>query len=289
MRQGVSVCVPAFNEQKRIVSCLESIIAQQGIEIVEILVGVNSSTDRTEERVAAMSARDSRVRAVRSAKGKPHAWNALNSEARCDLRFFQDGDCVAPANTYAQLLRELGDHDIAGASLLGEPPAGSLVARLICFPRRLVHPYPVLNGGLYLMRYSRVREQVMRRSGSAIMPGEIINDDVFLQIMCDRVAVSERAFVLYETSRSIDAEIRRYRRMQTGLFRLQEAYPVRYQGKVDRERAYSRIDILRCRFRHMTAGEKIAAPLVLPLRHLFYRYINAQAARKKPEASVSWK
>ena len=87
----VSVCIPAYNEEDSIIKCLTSVSNQESIEIDEILVGTNLSTDRTDELVNAYAKKDSRVKVVTSLKGKANAWNALNREAKNSLRIFQDG------------------------------------------------------------------------------------------------------------------------------------------------------------------------------------------------------
>jgi dolichol-phosphate mannosyltransferase len=59
----VSVLVPTFNEVKRLRPCLEGLM-QQGATVREVLVVDGNSSDGTSELVAAVSARDGRVRII---------------------------------------------------------------------------------------------------------------------------------------------------------------------------------------------------------------------------------
>ena len=53
--QPVSVCIAAHNEESCITQTLDSILKQTYPEEIEVLVGVNGSTDRTAEVVQAYS------------------------------------------------------------------------------------------------------------------------------------------------------------------------------------------------------------------------------------------
>ena len=70
---ALSVLIPARNEELSIGAAVESVLASTGLEL-EVLVLDDASTDRTAELVAALAARDSRVRLV-SSSALPHGWN----------------------------------------------------------------------------------------------------------------------------------------------------------------------------------------------------------------------
>jgi len=97
LSEGVSVLIPARNEERVIAASIESLLASQGIEI-EVIVLDDGSTDSTAEIVRTIATRDARVR-LRSSpplpggwNGKQHACYALAQEARSNVLCFLDAD-----------------------------------------------------------------------------------------------------------------------------------------------------------------------------------------------------
>ena len=97
LAEGVSVLIPARNEERVIAACLESLLASRGIA-VDIVVLDDGSTDRTAEIVREIALRDSRVRLLSSPplpggwNGKQHACYALSKAARSSVLCFLDAD-----------------------------------------------------------------------------------------------------------------------------------------------------------------------------------------------------
>jgi glycosyltransferase involved in cell wall biosynthesis len=285
----ISVCVPAYNEEERIQACLESALRQQGVEISEILVGINSSTDHTRQIVEASAKTDPRIRVVDSPKGKVNAWNALNAVAKNDLRIFQDGDCAASAGAYARLVDELGDNEIIGASSERNYEGRKITSMILNFPRRYISVIPILNGGLYLMDYQKVSSCFKNKLGVVAMPAGMINEDNFLQGICPRVAVSESAFVLINPSGGILEEIERYKRMFYGHLIAARKYPAVFTADFEKISFYLKAVNLLKIFRLATLSEKIVFPFVIPVRSLIYAYIHLMARRAKTTSDFSWK
>lgn len=99
----ISILVPARNEEKDIVPCLES-LRRQDYPNFEILVLDDSSSDSTAPLVAEIAARDCRVRLLKGQSlpkgwaGKPFACHQLASEAKGSWLLFTDADTIhAPA------------------------------------------------------------------------------------------------------------------------------------------------------------------------------------------------
>jgi Glycosyl transferase family 2 len=94
---GISVLIPARNEERVIGASIESLLASRGVQI-EIIVLDDSSTDRTAEIVHGFAARDARVRLEHSPglprgwNGKQHACHALAAMARFKILCFLDAD-----------------------------------------------------------------------------------------------------------------------------------------------------------------------------------------------------
>lgn len=284
---NISVCIPAYNEESNIRQCLDSVIGQSGVRIVEILVGVNSSTDGTQQIVEEFSRLDSRVRVIHSAKGKVNAWNALNRSAACNTRVFQDGDCIAPAGSYDRLINLLDGHDIVGTSVERDTHGCSLITKLINFPRRYINPQCRLNGGLYVMDYAKVSDCMRRLIGDVVMPGDVINDDAFLQLVCKSVVVSEDVFVIIRPSGNISNEIRRYRRMGQGGRMLINKYGS--DGIGDRTIRMSAVRSLMIQFAKASLLEKILFPLISPLKFAIFRYIHYMARKISSDYRLEWK
>lgn len=94
---GVSVLIPARNEEATIARALDAVLANRDVTL-EVVVLDDHSTDRTAEIVRAYAARDTRVR-LESApplppgwSGKQHACHVLAGLARHDVLLFQDAD-----------------------------------------------------------------------------------------------------------------------------------------------------------------------------------------------------
>lgn len=94
---GISVLIPARNEENSIAACVESVLASCVGEL-EVLVLDDHSTDRTADVVQEIAARDTRVRSAPAPPlpegwcGKQHACFVLASLARYEVLAFLDAD-----------------------------------------------------------------------------------------------------------------------------------------------------------------------------------------------------
>ena len=111
---GVSVVVPAYNEEKGIVAAVRSLVASDYPD-VEVLVVDDGSTDRTAEVVEAL--RLPGVTVIRQANGgKPRALNTGIARARHDLLVLVDGDTVFEPDALRELVAPLADPDVGAVS-----------------------------------------------------------------------------------------------------------------------------------------------------------------------------
>ncbi|WP_372422527.1 glycosyltransferase [Salinarimonas chemoclinalis] len=105
----VSVLIPARDEEENIAACVESALASEGVA-VEVVVMDDGSTDRTAEIVAALAARDARVRLERAPPlpagwtGKVHACQRLADAARGTHLLFVDADVRLAQRAAASLV-----------------------------------------------------------------------------------------------------------------------------------------------------------------------------------------
>ena len=126
----ISVVVPAYNEEKTLPACLNSLLNQDCTFPYEIIVVDNASTDRTAE-----IARQYNARLLREpVKGVASARRAGFAAARADLIASTDADCVAPSDWLAQIRRAFTKQPeliaVGGYTLFYDAPYG-----LNFFPR----------------------------------------------------------------------------------------------------------------------------------------------------------
>jgi cellulose synthase/poly-beta-1,6-N-acetylglucosamine synthase-like glycosyltransferase len=108
LSEGVSVLIPARNEERVIAASIESVLASRGIGI-EIVVLDDGSTDRTAEIVRNIAVRDARVHLQSSPplpggwNGKQHACYALAQAARSNVLCFLDADVRLAPEALAEM------------------------------------------------------------------------------------------------------------------------------------------------------------------------------------------
>jgi len=129
------VMVLAYNEERQIEACLNSIFAADPGRKFEVFVMANGCTDRTEEIVQQYSRRRTEVHLVSIALGdKCNAWNVFIHEtvpALCpgrDIYFFMDGDARAVLGSFTAMARALQDNPHAHAAS-AVPMSGRNAAR----------------------------------------------------------------------------------------------------------------------------------------------------------------
>jgi hypothetical protein len=94
---GVSILIPARNEERSIGPAVEAALASEGVDL-EVIVLDDHSEDRTAEIVRSIAARDERLRLETAPRlpegwcGKQHACWALSRLATKEVFLFQDAD-----------------------------------------------------------------------------------------------------------------------------------------------------------------------------------------------------
>ena len=122
--EQISVLIPARNEEAGIAAALESVLANEGIEL-EVIVLDDGSTDRTAAIVAEFAAKDARVRLAMSPPlpsdwcGKQHACFQLSLLAKFEVITFLDADVRLGQ---VALERMVGFLRTSGASLVSGFP-----------------------------------------------------------------------------------------------------------------------------------------------------------------------
>lgn len=133
---AVSVLIPARNEEGNIAATLKSVLANRGVEF-EVVVLDDHSTDRTAEIVAAIAARDPRVRLELAPPlpagwcGKPHACHVLAQRARYDTLVFIDADVQLAAEALGRMAGFMEKSGVALASGVPHQQLGTFSERLL--------------------------------------------------------------------------------------------------------------------------------------------------------------
>jgi cellulose synthase/poly-beta-1,6-N-acetylglucosamine synthase-like glycosyltransferase len=112
---SVSVVVAAWNEEDVIAARIENLLAlDYPAEALEILVASDASTDRTDQIVQQLAAREPRVRLLRCPRGgKVAAQNLAVRETRSEIVAFSDANATWAPDALAKLVADFADPDVA--------------------------------------------------------------------------------------------------------------------------------------------------------------------------------
>jgi len=118
--ERVSILIPARNEAHRITPTLVSVLAQEGIDDLEILILDDGSTDGTGEIAESIAAGDPRVKVIHGVddtppdgwRGKPWACHRLSEHATGSVLVFIDADVVLHSQAVAVAVRELREREL---------------------------------------------------------------------------------------------------------------------------------------------------------------------------------
>ncbi|HEV2087328.1 MAG TPA: glycosyltransferase, partial [Cryptosporangiaceae bacterium] len=196
----VSVLLPLRDEAERVEPCLRALLAQTGVDTLEIVVLDDRSSDGTAALVRRVAGADPRVRLVAGVDppvgwlGKPHACHQLARHAHpdADVLVFVDADVVLAPHAVAAAVGQL---DESGLDLVSPyprqvtvTPAERLVQPLLQWswltflPLRVAEtsPRPSLtaaNGQLLAVR----RIAYEKPGGHAAVRSEVIEDVALLR------------------------------------------------------------------------------------------------------------
>jgi glycosyltransferase involved in cell wall biosynthesis len=203
----ISVCIAAYNEAGTIGRLLHQLSMAVDNGVVEILVCANGCTDGTESLVAQFADRDSRVRLILSAKGKPAAWNALMQEARSDIRLFLDADVRLAPDFFPALQQALRAHPgaaiIAARDLPKQERSGAgqflsaLASRAFGFDYVCGRAYALRLG---IARRARAGSSQPVEPGCLEMPLQVLHEDFWLEVAIglSLIAFAPAARVYYD-------------------------------------------------------------------------------------------
>jgi glycosyltransferase involved in cell wall biosynthesis len=111
----VSVIVAAWDEEEVIERRLENLLRlDYPPDLLEIVVASDASTDRTDELVEAVAAREPRVRLIRCPRGgKVAAQNHAVPQTRGEILAFSDANALWAAPALRRMVRNFADPEVA--------------------------------------------------------------------------------------------------------------------------------------------------------------------------------
>jgi cellulose synthase/poly-beta-1,6-N-acetylglucosamine synthase-like glycosyltransferase len=115
---SVSLIVAAHDEEDVIERRVENLLAlDYPAEQLEIVVASDASSDRTDELVEAIAARERRVRLIRAPRGgKVAAQNLAVRETSGEILAFSDANATWPPDALGKLVRSFADPDVGYVS-----------------------------------------------------------------------------------------------------------------------------------------------------------------------------
>ena len=164
----IIVTILAHNEERRIGTCLTSLLAEPGDFPIHVVV--NGSTDRTAEIAASYGSRVM-VR-VYEQGGKSRSWNRFvldDMSDFADVHVFVDGDAEVVTGSIAALAEAFTNKPEANA-VAGQPRNGRNVAR---YQAEQMHTHGLF-GDLYALRGTFLAQ--MKRANIRL-PDDLIGDD----------------------------------------------------------------------------------------------------------------
>lgn len=110
VRPLVSIIVAAHNEESCIEAKLRNLLAlDYPRDRVEILIGSDGSSDRTEEFVSRFAGEGVGLVSLPRQQGKSTMQNSLAAHASGDILMFTDADCLFPPSTLSRMVEHFAD------------------------------------------------------------------------------------------------------------------------------------------------------------------------------------
>jgi glycosyltransferase involved in cell wall biosynthesis len=180
----MGICVLCHNEERRIVACLESILAEDADAPIHVVV--NGSSDRTAER--ARSIRDGRIVVHEFQQGgKSRSWNRFMFETLDqfpDVLVVVDGDAEVALGSLNALAEALATD--AHANLASAPPLNGRGAESYRQQMRQQHG---VFGDLYAAKGAFLARMKAR---SIRLPDDLVGDDGLIAAMAKTDLEDER-------------------------------------------------------------------------------------------------
>ncbi|MBI2617551.1 glycosyltransferase [Candidatus Gottesmanbacteria bacterium] len=127
----ISVVIPAFNEEKYISNCLESIAHQETSQKLEVIVVDNNSTDNTIQVVQKFKDKLNLKVVIEKKKGRGAARNQGFQKASGDIIFGTEADTTMPPTWVEELANKFNDNNVVAVTGTCKFEDCSLFAKII--------------------------------------------------------------------------------------------------------------------------------------------------------------
>lgn len=111
----VSVVIPAFNEEKFILNCLNSLKSQKTSRKYEVIVVDNNSTDKTSQIVREFTGLDLKL-VKESKKGRGFARKSGFKKAQGEIILSTDADTTVPEDWIEKLVQSFDEDQVVGVT-----------------------------------------------------------------------------------------------------------------------------------------------------------------------------
>jgi len=118
MAQKISLVIPAYNEEKLIVSSIKNILTYmiKNKYNFEVIVVDDGSKDKTKEKVRSIKDKHVKLLSYKPNKGKGHAVKTGMLAAKGDLLLFLDADLSTPIEEIEKVIPQIKTYDVVIAS-----------------------------------------------------------------------------------------------------------------------------------------------------------------------------
>lgn len=152
MKPNVSFTIIAYNEEKNIANCINSILNQDGLKDYEIVVVNDASKDKTADIVKEFSKKNKKIRLVdlKVNKGRGNARFTGVKNAKGEYIAFIDADIILPKHWLKKCLLEIKNYDAIGGIAVPDGDVTYFYRKFNLIPKVLPPTTEITgNNGLY--------------------------------------------------------------------------------------------------------------------------------------------
>lgn len=137
----VSFTIIAYNEEKNIANCINSILNQDGLKDYEIIVVNDGSKDKTSEIVKDFQNKNKKIKFIdfKENKGRGFARYTAVKNAKGDYIAFVDADCILPNNWLRVCLFYLKEYDAVGGIAVPDGDVAYIYKKFKLKPKVIPH------------------------------------------------------------------------------------------------------------------------------------------------------
>ncbi len=200
----VTIGIPAFNEEKNIANLLQSLNSQVNIDIADIIIVNDCSTDATLAAIKATGIQSIKIISNAKRMGKNTGLNSIFKEAKTDILILMDADVHIPHNSTLSLAcDEFTKHKLDLGALKVKPLAGDgLITKIVSFGQHLKNIYYDITPDTDNIHTCVGRTLILAKPfyKTLELPTEIVGDDAYLFLKCKTQGLRYK----YIESQSID-------------------------------------------------------------------------------------